>query len=150
LFFAGPVSIKIQRLVFLCLSLESLVGCGGSLQASMPVCDPNPAPEVLSLTIQNTGEETLQNYPVAISLDETVFDFTVPKNESALAVWDATTLRPMPAWWESYDAVAGKALLWVRVPGLGAQASQSLLLTGGHAAGCAASSSDGYSVFPFF
>ncbi|MGC2184973.1 MAG: DUF2341 domain-containing protein, partial [Terriglobales bacterium] len=115
---------------------------------SMPVCDPNSAPEVLSLTIQNNGQETLQNYPVAISLDETVFDFTVPENESA--VWDATTLRPMPAWWESYDAPAGKALLWVKVHGLGPQASQSLLLTAGHATGCAASSFDGYSVFPFF
>ena len=65
-------------------------------------------------------------------------------------VWDATTLRPMPAWWESYDAAAGKALLWVKVPGLGPQASQSLLLTAGHATGCAASLFDGYSVFPFF
>ncbi len=150
MFFADPVSVKIQRLVFLCLSLESLVGCGGSLQASMSVCDPNSAPEVLSLTIQNTGQETLQNYPVAISLDETVFDFTIPKNASAIALWDATTHQSISAWLESYDATAVKALLWVKVPGLGPQASRSLLLTAGHAAGCAAPLLDGYLVFPFF
>ncbi|MBZ5649289.1 MAG: DUF2341 domain-containing protein [Acidobacteriia bacterium] len=152
MFFAGPVSVKSQRLVFVCLWMEFLVGCGGSLRPSIPSCDPNAAPEVLSLTIQNTGQETLQNYPVAILLDETVFDFTVPKKESAMALWDATTRQPMSAWLESYDAAAGKALLWVKVPGLGPQASQSLLLTAGHATGCVASTSsfDGYSVFPFF
>ena len=67
-----------------------------------------------------------------------------------MAVWDATSRQPMPAWLESYDATARKALLWVKVSGLGPQASQRLLLTAGHAAGCASSSFDGYSVFPFF
>lgn len=104
---------------------------------------------MLSLTIQNTGQERLQNYPVAIALDETVFDFTVAKNGSGVAMWDATSQQPMPAWLESYDAVAGKALLWVKVPELDPQASQSLLLTAGPAAGCAETSFDGYSVFPF-
>ncbi len=154
MFFAGPVSVKVPWLVFTCILLESLVGCGGSLQPSIHPsvrpCDPNAAPEVLSLTIQNAGQETLQNYPVAIALDETVFDFTVAKNGSGVAVWDAISQQPMPAWLESYDALAGKALLWVKVPGLGPQASQSLLLTAGHAAGCAETSFDGYSVFPFF
>jgi hypothetical protein len=84
---------------------------------------------VLSLTIQNAGQERLQNYPVAIALDETVFDFTVAKNGSGVAMWDATSQQPMTAWLESYDAVAGKALLWVKVPELDPQASQSLLLT---------------------
>ncbi|MGA9811384.1 MAG: DUF2341 domain-containing protein [Terriglobales bacterium] len=102
------------------------------------------------MTIQNAGQETLQNYPVAITLDESVFDFTLAKNGSGVAVWDATSQQPMPAWLESYDAAAGKALLWVKVPGLGPQASQGLLLTAGPAPGCAATSFDGYSVFPFF
>ena len=140
-----------KGLVFVWVCLEFLVGCGGSLQLSSSLtCDPNAAPEVLSLTIQNIGQEALQNYPVAISLDETVFDFTVSKTGSDVALWDASSRQPVPGWMESYDAAAGKALLWVKVAGLGPRASQNLLLTAGHAAGCAASSFDGYSVFPFF
>ena len=154
MFFVGPVSVRLPLLVFACILLESLVGCGGSLQpvihTSVPACDPNAAPEVLSLTIQNAGQETLKNYPVAISLDETIFDFTFARNGSGVAVWDATSQQQIPAWLESYDAVAGKALLWVKVAGLDPLASQSLLLTAGNAAGCAAASLDGYSVFPFF
>ena len=150
LFFVGTVSVKIQRLVFVCLWLEFLAGCGGSPQPSIHPCDPNAAPEVLSLTIQNSGPETLRNYPVAISLDETVFDFTVPKDGSDMAVWDAASRQPMSAWQESYDPTARKALLWVKVSGLGPRASQKLLLTAGHAVNCATSLFDGYSVFPFF
>ena len=153
LFFVSPVSVKIQWLVLVCVWLEFLVGCGGSLQLSIHPsvrCDPYAAPEVLSLTIQNTGPETLQNYPVAISLDESVFDFTVPKDGSDVAVWDAASRKPMSTWLESYDATAGKALLWVKVPGLGRRASQRLLLTAGNATNCATSLFDGHSVFPFF
>ena len=136
----------------LCFLLESLVACGGARsRPSTLECRPTGAPEVLSLTIQNTESEILHNYPVAISLDATAFDFSVPLIDgSDLGVWDATSHQPIPAWLESYDPIAGKALLWVNLPELGSDASRKLLLTAGHATGCSASALNGYSVFPFF
>lgn len=150
--FVCPVNVRMPGLAVICTLLVSLVACGGRLsQSPTPSCEPGTAREVLSLTLQNTGSENLQNYPVAISLDETFFDFTIPSENGAdLAIWDAATHRAIPAWLESYDATAGKALLWVKVSALAPQASQSLLLTAGHAKGCAAAAFSGYSVFPFF
>ncbi len=145
------VKNKIPGFVVICFLLLSLVACGGGTAPVDPGCDPNNAPEVLSLTIHNNEQENLQKYPVAISLDETSFDFTRPsKDGSDLAVWDAATHQPMPGWLESYDPEAGKALLWVKLPSLGPQASRKLFLTAGHATGCSAATFSGYSVFPFF
>jgi hypothetical protein len=136
----------------ICFLLEMLVACGGTPSPpSTPRCDPTRASEVISVTVQNTASEILHHYPVAISLDETVLDFGLPSNDgSDLAVWDATSDQPVPAWLESYDPVAGKALLWVNLHELAPLASRKLLLTAGHVAGCSASALDGYSVFPFF
>jgi hypothetical protein len=72
---------KIARLAVLCLLLESFVACGVS---SLPLtlgCDPNNAPEVQSVTVENTGQENLQNYPVAVALDRANFDFTVASKD---------------------------------------------------------------------
>jgi Domain of unknown function (DUF2341) len=114
-------------------------------------CDPNRAPEVRLVTVQNSGQESLQDYAVAVILDRTNFDFAVPsKDGSDLAAWDAATHHAMPAWLESYDATAGKGLLWVRLPGLGPQASVSFLLTAGRISDCSTPEFSGYSVFPFF
>jgi len=131
--------------------LVSLVACSGSSAPSLPACDLNSAAEVLSVTVQNTDQENLQDYPVAVFLDATVFDFAVPTQDgSDLAVWDATTHQPTPAWLESYDPVAGKGLLWVKLHELASQASLTLLLTAGYATGCSIPRFGGYSVFPFF
>lgn len=103
------------------------------------------------VTVQNSGEENLQDYAVAIALDRTNFDFGIPfQDGSELAVWDATTHQALPDWLESYDPVAGKGLLWVKLPNLGAQGSVSLWLTAGHVPGCYAPAFNGYAVFPFF
>ncbi|MGC2327344.1 MAG: DUF2341 domain-containing protein, partial [Candidatus Sulfotelmatobacter sp.] len=103
------------------------------------------------MTVQNSGEENLQDYAVAIALDRTNFDFGIPfQDGSELAVWDATTHQALPDWLESYDPVAGKGLLWVKLPNLGAQGSVSLWLTAGHVPGCYAPAFNGYAVFPFF
>ena len=100
--------------------------------------------------MQNSGEENLLDYAVAISLDRTSFDFTIPtQNGSDLAVWDFTTHQALPDWLESYDAAAGKALLWVRLPSW-ARNSVSLLLTAGRVPGCSAPGFNGYAVFPIF
>jgi len=114
-------------------------------------CEPDHAREVRSVTVQNSGQESLQDYAVAVTLDRTNFDFAVPaKDGSDLAVWDATTHQATPAWLESYDAAAGKALLWVKLAALGPQAAASFLLTTGRLPGCSGTAFDGYDVFPFF
>lgn len=143
----GPVSLVIYFL------LESLVACGGAPPSppSASRCNPARAPEMLSVTVQNTESEILHKYPVAISLNQADFDFSVPsKDGSDLEVWDGASHQPVSAWLESYDPVAGKALLWVNLPELGPDASRKLLLTAGHATGCPPSALNGYSVFPFF
>lgn len=147
----GQIRRDIAGCGLILLSLFSLSGCGVSTGHSVLGCDPTGAPEVVPVTVENSGPENLQDYPIAISLDKTNFDFTIPLADgSDLAVWDATTQQPRAQWLESYDPAAGKALLWVKLPALGAQASRKLLLTAGSIAGCSAFSSDGYSVFPFF
>jgi hypothetical protein len=114
-------------------------------------CDPNHAAEVQLVTVQNSGEENLSDYAVAISLDRSNFDFTIPTHDgSDVAVWDAMTHQALLDWLESYDPVAGKGLLWVKLPALGAQASVNLLLTAGRLPGCSAPVFSGYAVFPFF
>jgi hypothetical protein len=142
---------KIPLLALLCLLLESFVACGVSSVPSTLRCDPNNAPEVQSVTVENTGQENLQNYPVAVALDKTNFDFSVAsKDGSDLTVWDATTHEAIPDWLESYDPALGKGLLWVKLAALGSRASQRLLLTAGQVTGCTAPGFTGYSVFPFF
>jgi hypothetical protein len=119
--------------------------------ASPSGCDPDHAAEVRLVTVQNSGLENLQEYAVAIALDRTNFDFAVPfPDGSDLAVWDAIAHQALPDWLESYDAAAGKGLLWVKLPALGAQASVSLWLTAGRVPGCAAAAFSGFAVFPFF
>ena len=119
--------------------------------ASPSGCSPDHAAEVRLVIVQNSGQENLQDYAVAVALNRTNFDFGVSsRNGSDLAVWDATTLQALPDWLESYDAAAGKALLWVKLPVLGAQASVSLWLTAGRVPGCSAPVFSGYTVFPFF
>jgi hypothetical protein len=114
-------------------------------------CEPDHAREVRLVTVQNSGQEGLEDYAVAVTLDRTNFDFAVPaKDGSDLAVWDAATQQAMPAWLESYDAAAGKALLWVKLATLGPQAAASFLLTAGRLPGCSGPGFDGYDVFPFF
>ena len=145
---------KILGLVVIWFLLAFLVACGAAsapLSAPTLLCDPESASEVLSVTIQNSAPENLQNYPVAVSLNESVFDFAVAsKDGSDLAVWDATTFQPVPGWLESYDPVARKALLWVKLSALRPQESREFVLTAGHLAGCLLPKSSGYSVFPFF
>ena len=87
-----------------------LASCGLSTSATSG-CDPTQASEVRSVTVENRGGENLQAYPIAIRLDQTNFDFAIPADNGAdLAVWDATTLKSLPVWLESYDANAGKSL----------------------------------------
>ncbi|MFZ0956423.1 MAG: DUF2341 domain-containing protein [Candidatus Sulfotelmatobacter sp.] len=119
--------------------------------ASPSGCEPGHAAEVRLVTVQNSGEENLQDYAVAVALDRSNFDFGVASpNGSGLAVWDATTHQALPDWLEAYDAAAARGLLWVKLPALGAQASVSLLLTAGRVPGCSAPAPNGYAVFPFF
>src|ERR1700678_1012372 len=119
--------------------------------ASPSGCDPDRAAEAQLVTVQNSGQENLQDYAVAVALDRTNFDFGVPPRDgSALAVWDAITHQALSDWLESYDAAAGKGLLWVKLPSIRAQASVSLWLTAGRVPGCSAPGFSGYAVFPFF
>jgi hypothetical protein len=139
-------------LFVLCLSIWSLASCGSSSQPSASACDPNSAPEVLAVTVQNAGQEHLQNYAVAVPLDATTFDFAIPAPDgSDLAAWDEFSNQPLPHWLESYNpAGQKKGLLWVKIPVLAPQSSRRFLLTGGSAKGCSNVTGSGYSIFPFF
>jgi hypothetical protein len=139
----------------LACALSLLGGCGLSSVPSnitpAPVCDPNSAPEVRIVNVENSGAGSLQDYPVAVVLDQTNFNFTIAaKDGSDLAAWDGTTRQAMAQWLESYNPAAQKALLWVKVPALAAQGSLQFFLTAGAANNCTASASSGYTVFPFF
>jgi predicted small lipoprotein YifL len=92
--------LRLARVAGVFSLLASLAACGGSSALSFPACDLNGAPELLSLTVQNTEQESLRDYPVAISLDETVFDFAVrPKTD---LTWRYGTRRRisrrLPGW----------------------------------------------------
>jgi hypothetical protein len=144
----APITERIRDWAAICFLAWSSVAWGSSSSFG---CDPNYAREVRTVTVENSGQEDLQNYPVAVMLDSANFDFAIPsKDGSDLAAWDATTHQAMAAWLESYDPVASKGVLWVKLPDLGAQTSLSFLLTAGQPAGCLAPAFNGYSVFPFF
>ncbi|HLW85063.1 MAG TPA: DUF2341 domain-containing protein [Candidatus Sulfotelmatobacter sp.] len=132
----------------ICFLAWSITAWGASSPSG---CDPNRAPEVRSVTVENSEQEDLQDYAVAVTLNRTNFDFAIPsKDGSDLAAWDAATHQPMAAWLESYDPAASKGLLWVKLPNLDAQTSLSFLLTAGRSPGCSPPIFSGYTVFPFF
>ncbi len=146
--FRIPIKKGILGSAAICFMLWPFVACGA---ASPSGCDPNHAPEVRLVMVQNSSQENLHDYAVAVDLDRTNFDFGVPsKDGSDLAVWDLAAHQAMPAWLEAYDATAGKGLLWVKLPSLGPQSSLSLWLTAGRMRGCSAPGFSGYAVFPFF
>jgi hypothetical protein len=148
---APPVGRNSLATVGLCLLIEYLAACGSLPPSATSICDPREAREVLSVDVRNSSQQTLTDFPVAVSLDERIFDFAIPaKDGSNLAVWDAATTQPLPVWVESYDPAAGKALLWFKLPSVGPQLSQKVLLTAGAMTSCDALPSSGYTVFPFF
>jgi hypothetical protein len=69
---------KILGTLVIGLLLEALVACGGASALVIRGCDPGIALEVVSVTVQNTGGENLQDYPVAVSLDENDVRFFAP------------------------------------------------------------------------
>ena len=142
---------------FLIVVIVISISCGGPSPSPVPttlppaVCDPSQATEVVSVTIQNNDNISLQNYVVAITLDKSSFDFNLASADgSNLAVWDSPSHTALPFWLESYDPQIGKAVLWVKIANLVPQAVQSVLVTVGATPHCVAQLSNGHSVFPFF
>ena len=114
-------------------------------------CSPNAAPEILSVTVRNADTTDLQDYPVAIAFDTTNFDFNLPLQDgSNITVWNPKTGKQFASWLESYNPQIGKGLMWVKLPLLGPQSSQTIWLTGGAVPNCPLPSNSGSQVFPFF
>ena len=89
-------------------------------------CNPELAPELLAVTITNSGSVNLRDYPVAIAFDQTIFDFTQSSRDgSEVDAWDPRTGEPLPHWLESYDPVCRKG------PAVGG-AAQAALSTFAH------------------
>lgn len=55
-------------------------------------CNPELAPELLAVTITNSGSVNLRDYPVAIAFDQTIFDFTQSSRDGSEV--DAWTRGP--------------------------------------------------------
>jgi hypothetical protein len=101
--------------------------------------------------VHNADTTDLHDYPVAIAFDTTNFDFNLPLQDgSNITVWNPKTGKQFASWLESYDPKIGKGLMWVKLPLLGQQSSQTIWLTGGAVSNCALPSNSGYQVFPFF
>jgi sialidase-1 len=114
-------------------------------------CNPELAPELLSVTVVNSASTRLKGYPVAISFDGSTFDFPEARRDgSDITAWNAASGRQLRHWMESYDPVARKALLWVRLPVLPPQGALRIWLTAGRIPRCSIHRGNGYSVFPFF
>lgn len=114
-------------------------------------CSPSAAPEILSVTVSNVGATDLHDYPVAIAFDSTNFDFNLPLHDgSNVTVWNPKTGKQFQSWLESYNPQIGKGLMWIKLPLLAQQSSQTIWLTGGAIPNCALPSNSGYQVFPFF
>jgi Domain of unknown function (DUF2341)/BNR repeat-like domain len=114
------------------------------------VCRQGPLAQDLSITISNPSSSDLHDYPVAIALDKTNFEFSKAGwDGSGISVWDSLR-RPVAHWLESYDRTSGEAMLWVKVPFIAAGNSLMLRLTAGNSHDCVAQFSNGYQVFPFF
>ncbi len=138
---------------FLCF----LASCGGSFTTPPTppgpsnLCDPKNAPQLILVTVNSPAAEDLSSFPISLNLDTNNFDFASANNDgSDLSIWDAQTKHPIPYWIESFDAAAGKALIWVKLSALSAQSSTTLWLTTGSIPHCDAQNSNGYAVFPFF
>ncbi len=114
-------------------------------------CNPQRAPEMLAVAIENPGSTALRDYPVAVAFDQTSFTFRPWEKEgSEFGAWDPRTRRPLPYWLESYDPKAGKGLLWVKLASLPALQTVHIWITSGRIPRCSVQPGSGYEVFPFF
>jgi hypothetical protein len=101
--------------------------------------------------VHNAGTTDLHDYPVSIAFDTTNFDFNLPSQDgSNITVWNTATGEQFSSWLESYNPQIGKGLIWVKLPLLAQQSSQTIWLTGGAVPNCALPSNSGSQIFPFF
>jgi hypothetical protein len=101
--------------------------------------------------VLNAGTTDLHDYPVSIAFDTTNFDFNLPSQDgSNITVWNTATGEQFSSWLESYNPQIGKGLIWVKLPVLAQQSSQTIWLTGGAVPNCALPSNSGSQIFPFF
>ncbi|MFO7607812.1 MAG: DUF2341 domain-containing protein, partial [Candidatus Krumholzibacteriia bacterium] len=100
------------------------------------------------LTVTNPGP-ALADYQVKIVLDDANFDFAQAAPDGAdLRVTELDLQTLLPYWIETWDPVAGDAVVWVRVDTLPAAGSRELVLHCGNPA--AAAAGDGAATFLFY
>ncbi len=100
------------------------------------------------LTVSNPGGE-LADYQVSFVLDGDNFDFALAEADGAdLRVTEADRETLVPHWIETWDPVAERAVVWVRVAGVAAGGTRDLVLHVGNPA--AADASDGAATFLFY
>lgn len=100
------------------------------------------------LTVTNPGA-ALVDYQVKIVLDDTNFDFAQAAPDGAdLRVTDLDLETLLPFWIETWDPIAGQAVVWVRVDALPAAGTRDLVLHCGNPVADAAG--DGAATFLFY
>jgi len=100
------------------------------------------------LTVTNPGSSQTA-YEVKVVLDVGNFDFDQAQADGAdLRVTEQDLVTLLPHWIETWDAVAERAVVWVRVDGLEAQGTRDLVLNFGNPT--APDASDGTATFLFY
>src|SRR5712671_6975949 len=137
---ASPVLGNRGIMLVACLLVSMLATACSVIPPPLPPlqCGPGAAPEILSVTVLNAGTTDLHDYPVSIAFDTTNFDFNLPSQDgSNITVWNTATGEQFSSWLESYNPQIGKGLIWVKLPVLAQQSSQTIWLTGGAVPNCA-------------
>ena len=107
------------ELEFAAGSIESSVAFGSEAQANWySLLGPSGWQYRRQLTFDNSAQtETLTDFPVLVHLDDTNFDFSKAQNNGEdIRFYDANDTSPLKYEIESWDSVAEKADIWVRVP----------------------------------
>jgi len=102
-----------------------------------------------SITIDNSGGGALTDYQVKITLDSTSFDFSKTRPDGDdIRFLDSDDGTLLHYWTESWDNVAQKAMVWVKIPSIPAASTKTILMYYGSPG--AGSGSDGTATFDLF
>ncbi len=101
------------------------------------------------ITLNNTGGADLTFYQVKVVLSASNFDFSKTRPDGAdIRFLDPDGLTPLNYWIESWDSSGQNAVVWVRVPSIGAGSSKKILMYYGNPA--AVDESNGHGTFDLF
>ncbi len=101
------------------------------------------------ITLDNTGGGDLTFYQVKVVLSASNFDFSKTHPDGAdIRFLDSEGMTPLNYWIESWDSSGQNAVIWVRVPSIGAGSWKKILMYCGNPA--AVDESNGHGTFDLF